>query len=58
MARYINGVRYNNWDPFYKRLWQRGYYERIIRDPKKLNTVREYVINNPKDWGRVIDSKM
>ena len=26
---YIQGVRNKHWQPFHKRLWQRGYYERI-----------------------------
>lgn len=29
------------------RLWQRGYYDRIIRDEAELTAVREYIKNNP-----------
>jgi putative transposase len=47
---YIRGVHQNRWQPFHKRLWQRGYYERIIRNPNNLNIVREYIINNPAAW--------
>jgi len=32
------------------RLWQRNYYEHIIRNDHDLDRVREYVINNPKNW--------
>jgi hypothetical protein len=28
-------------------LWQRNYYERIIRNEDELNRVREYILNNP-----------
>jgi len=28
-------------------LWQRNYYEHIIRNESELNEVREYIINNP-----------
>jgi putative transposase len=30
--------------------WQRNYYERIIRNEKELNNIREYIINNPVNW--------
>ncbi len=32
------------------RLWQRGYYERIIRDGAHLERVRRYIRNNPRRW--------
>lgn len=32
------------------KLWQRNYYERIIRDENELNNVRAYIINNPMNW--------
>ena len=31
-------------------VWQRNYYERIIRSEDELNNVRQYVINNPANW--------
>lgn len=31
-------------------LWQRNYYERIIRNENELNRIREYIINNPALW--------
>lgn len=33
-------------------IWQRNFYERIIRDDKELETVRCYIENNPANWGR------
>lgn len=33
-----------------QRIWQRGYYEHIIRDDKDLDNVREYIANNPFKW--------
>ena len=30
--------------------WQRNYYERIIRNNQELNRIRNYIINNPKNW--------
>ena len=31
-------------------LWQRNYYEHIIRDEPDLIRIREYIINNPAQW--------
>jgi REP element-mobilizing transposase RayT len=31
-------------------LWQRNYYEHIIRDERDLNTCREYIANNIQAW--------
>jgi len=33
-------------------IWQRNFYERIIRDDKELEAVRCYIENNPANWGR------
>ena len=44
MHQYIFGVRNHNWVPFYKKLWQRNYYEHIIRDEMELNKIRQYII--------------
>jgi putative transposase len=32
------------------RVWQRGYYERIIRDEAELNRIRQYIAENPSRW--------
>jgi REP element-mobilizing transposase RayT len=47
---YIRNVKVENWKPFDKKLWQRSFYERIIRNEKDLNNIREYIINNPLKW--------
>jgi putative transposase len=31
-------------------LWQRNYYEHIIRSEDELNNVRQYIFNNPTNW--------
>lgn len=31
-------------------IWQRNYYEHIIRNENELNKIRQYVINNPLNW--------
>lgn len=47
---YIRGVKQYNWQTFSGKLWQRNYYEHIIRDGDELHRVREYIINNPAGW--------
>lgn len=49
-AEYIRGVKQNGWAPFPGRLWQKNYYERIIRDDDELERIREYIHENPKSW--------
>jgi len=48
--KYILGVKENSWPLFDKRLWQRNYYDHIIRSEKSLNYIREYIVNNPIRW--------
>jgi len=31
-------------------VWQRNYYEHIIRDENELNHIRQYIIENPLKW--------
>jgi REP element-mobilizing transposase RayT len=31
-------------------IWQRNYYEHVIRNDADLNRIREYIFNNPFDW--------
>lgn len=39
--RYIDGVKLLGWPPFAGRLWQRNYYEHIVRGENELNRIRE-----------------
>jgi len=47
---YIEGVQEQGWPKFPGRLWQWNYYEKIIRDERMLNELREYIITNPLRW--------
>jgi len=47
---YMVGVKNKGWRPFNKRLWQRNYWEHIIRDENELDLFREYMFNNPLQW--------
>ncbi|MCD6596332.1 MAG: transposase [Bacteroidales bacterium] len=39
-----------------KYVWQRDYYERIIRNEKELGRIKKYIIENPKKWGSDINN--
>jgi len=42
----INAVRGTPGVP----VWQRNYYEHIIRDDESLNHIRQYILDNPAQW--------
>jgi putative transposase len=48
--RYIDGVKDRGWKPFNGKLWQRNYYEHVIRDDDDLNHIREYIQFNAANW--------
>jgi len=48
--RYIDGVNHNEFHQFNKRLWQRNYYEHVIRNEKSYHDLSEYIMNNPINW--------
>ncbi len=50
IARYRQGVARNSWQPFAGRLWQRNYYEQILRNEADLHRAREYIAMNPIRW--------
>lgn len=47
---YIHGIKEKGWPPFSNRLWQRNYYEHIIRNEQALNKIREYIAANSLQW--------
>jgi putative transposase len=47
-ARIANRLLHRSNRPF----WQRGYWDRIIRDDAELKQVRQYIRDNPKNWNR------
>jgi len=49
-VEYIRGVKTNGWRRFDKKLWQRNYWEHIIRNENEYQRISEYIINNPMKW--------
>jgi len=49
---YIKGVKKNNWQTFNKKLWQRNYWEHIIRNEESYLKISHYIKNNPAKWDK------
>ncbi|MEZ0483418.1 transposase [Fibrella aquatica] len=47
---YIRGVKEERYPAFDRRLWQRNYYEHIIRTEAAYNQISEYIRTNPVRW--------
>ena len=46
VTRRINRIRKSQG----AKVWQRGYYERIVRNERELNAIRQYIRENPRRW--------
>lgn len=44
---YAREVRDMNWPPFHGRLWQRNFYEHIVRTDESMKKIRQYILDNP-----------
>lgn len=49
-ARKINELRATKGS----KVWQRNYYEHIIRNEKSLEKIREYIVNNTNNWNGLL----
>ena len=47
---YIKMVKQNILRPFKKRVWQRNYWEHIIRNENEYQRISRYIIDNPQKW--------
>jgi REP element-mobilizing transposase RayT len=45
-ARRVNRMRRCEGNP----VWQRNYYEHIIRNDREWDAIRQYIIDNPLNW--------
>jgi len=48
--QYIQMVKNGSCPPFHKRIWQRNYYEHVIRDEHDHARLADYIIHNPVRW--------
>ncbi len=47
---YIKGVKNNQFSRFNKRIWQKSFYEHIIRNELDLFRIGQYMRDNPLNW--------
>jgi len=47
---YIRGVKNLGWKPFNGKVWQRDYYEHIIRNQSAADRIARYIESNPAQW--------
>lgn len=45
-TRRINNIRHTPGNP----VWQRGYWEHIVRSERGLAAIRDYIAANPLNW--------
>ena len=46
VTKRINAIRHTPGE----RVWQRNYYEHVIRDERALWAIRNYIRENPRNW--------
>ena len=52
LTKRINRVRDRRGVP----VWQRDYYEHVIRSDSELDRVRRYIVDNPASWSLDVDN--
>jgi putative transposase len=51
--KYIKSTRSFQWQGFEDRLWQRNYFEHIIKDKDELLDIRRYILDNPSNYKEI-----
>ncbi|MBI4201451.1 MAG: transposase [Chloroflexi bacterium] len=46
VTREVNALRRTPGTP----VWQRNYYEQVVRTDDELNNIRQYIVDNPRKW--------
>jgi REP element-mobilizing transposase RayT len=47
---YIQGVKDGTFPPFNRKIWQKSYYDHVIRNQQDYNEAWEYIESNPQKW--------
>ncbi len=50
--KYIQGVKENGWPRFHQSLWQRSYYDHVVRDATEFEMIADYIYHNPIHWNK------
>jgi hypothetical protein len=46
---FIRNVKFHGWEPFENKIWQRNYYEHIIRNEDSYRDISRYIMNNTQN---------
>ena len=49
---YCRGVKDKGWQPFYRHLWQRSYWDDIVWNGRMFEFIRRYIYLNPQRWDK------
>jgi REP element-mobilizing transposase RayT len=49
---YIIGVKSGEYPPFDKKIWQKSFYDRIIRSEIECLSIADYIETNPQNWSK------
>jgi len=52
---YLNHIKQNN-TYISVNIWQRSFYDHVVRNERSLNAIKEYIANNPENWENDIDN--
>lgn len=50
---YLKNIKNQNWARFNKRLWQRNFYEKIVRNKLEMDNIRKYLRTIPKNLFKI-----
>ncbi|MEJ2635630.1 MAG: transposase [Calditrichia bacterium] len=53
-VEYIRYIKRNNLN-FSGKIWQRSFYDHVIRNERSLNAIRDYIADNPNNWEQDIE---
>jgi len=53
---YFRGVHRVGWPAMRDRLWQRNYFEHILRTPSAAHRIATYILENPQHWARDVEN--
>lgn len=47
---YIEGVKEGNYPQFDKKIWQKSFYDHVIRNEEDYQSIWQYIDTNPLKW--------
>ena len=55
--QFQEGIKRKGSESMHRRLWQRNYFEHVVRNDEDLNRIRKYIQANPANWGTDPENK-